>query len=298
MTYKFSKYVKANLTHDQETYIIQGSRKAKELATNVEEALGVASHMLVRAKNQTIIYGPPGVGKTYTTRQTCVKHGIQPIQINSGATPSFIATKFAYAEYWTPPGQEIAVIWDDADDVVFGDKKDANRWKMVFQDEPSEAFFNHEKNLTNEVLKFEKNGEERKAEAMKAFMKEDSIGINIPLARFKHIFLTNHDYELMSEKPKTAWMGPIVDRFKPVSLSYDWTTAWGWLSLVLLESQPYKETFGIELDEKQKIAIIRWLYERWDKLKRQPSYRTVKEMAENIINEPANYLNRWERLMK
>lgn len=300
MTFEFSEYVKTNITYQQETFIMNGYRKAKELELMVEEALGVAPGMKVVAKNQTMIYGPPGVGKTYTTRQTCEKFGIQPVEISNGASVNWMVQKLAYAEYYTPPGQPIVVIWDDADQAIFGDKKEANRWKMVFQDEPSEAYFNHDVNLTNLITTLEKDTQGSGpmiATAIRAYMPKDALGINIPMARFKHIFLCNTDYEYLCTTKGKSWMMPIVDRFKMLSLSYDDNTAWGWLSLVLLQSQPYARD-KIDLSEEQKISIIRWLRSNWNRLKMPPSYRKVKELAENIINEPNNYLNRWERHLR
>lgn len=299
MAYKPSKLVKSKLTHDQITYLMAGERKANELATMVEEALGVAKHIKVEAKRQSIIQGPPGIGKSYTTEQTCIKRGVQPIKIGTGMTLSNLSAKFAYAEYWTPRNRQIVCIWDDADDVVFGLKKDANIWKDVFQDDPDMACFNHNANLSNEIKKLEKDPSKDKiVTAMKSFISDDELGINIPLSRFRHIFLTNHDYEVKAEKANTSWMAPIVDRFNYNRLQYDANTSWGWLSIVLLNSQPFIKD-GVELTEEQKVEIITWLQHKQDKMgPGKQTYRTVKEMAQYIINEPDNYLNRWNKFVK
>jgi hypothetical protein len=295
---KLSKLVKQNLTDDQITYLMAGERKAKELSVMVEEALGVAKHIKVEAKRQVIIEGPPGVGKSYTTNQTCVKSKVQPIEIGTGSTLSYIASKLAYADYWTKKGQEIVVIWDDADDVVFGEKKTANIWKNVFMDDENDPRFMHNVNLSNEIKKLEKDPSKTKiVEAMKAYMPEDAMGIEIPMTRFRHIFLTNFDYEAISEKSRTQWMAPIVDRFNYNRLKYDWTTAWGWLSFVLLNSQPFAR-YNIDLTEEQKVKIITWMFDKWDKMGSKQTYRTVREMAQYIINEPDNYLNRWNKFIR
>jgi hypothetical protein len=295
---KLTKLVKQNLTDDQTTYLMAGQRKASELSVMVEEALGVAKHIKVEAKRQSIIEGPPGVGKSFTTNQTCINSKVQPIEIGTGSTLSYIATKLAYADYWTKPGQEIVVIWDDADDVVFGEKKNANIWKNVFMDDENEPRFIHNVNMGNEIKKLEKDPTKAKiVEALRAYMPEDAMGIEIPMTRFRHIFLTNFDYEAISEKPRTNWMRPIVDRFNVNRLQYEWTTAWGWLSFVLLNSQPFAR-YQIDLTEEQKVKIITWLFDKWDKMGSKQTYRTVREMAQYIINEPDNYLNRWNKFIR
>jgi hypothetical protein len=295
---KLSKLVKQNLTDDQITYLMAGERKAKELSVMVEEALGVAKHIKVEAKRQVIIEGPPGVGKSHTTNQTCINSKVQPIEIGTGSTLSYIASKLAYADYWTKQGQEIVVIWDDADDVVFGEKKTANIWKNVFMDDENDPRFIHNVNLTNEIKKLEKDPSKAKiVEAMKAYMPEDAMGIEIPMTRFRHIFLTNFDYETKSEQTKYSWMAPIVDRFNYNRLKYEWTTAWGWLSFVLLNSQPFAR-YNIDLTEEQKVKIITWMFDKWDKMGSKQTYRTVREMAQYIINEPDNYLNRWNKFIR
>jgi hypothetical protein len=298
MSYKPSKLVKKKLTDDQITYLMAGERKANELSVMVNEALGVADHIKVEAKRQSIIQGPPGIGKSFTTKQTCISSGVQPIEIGTGATPSWLAAKFAYAEYWTPKDREVICIWDDADDVVFGSKTTANIWKNVFQDDEEIACYNHNANLTNEIKKLEKDPSKiRTVEAMKSFMSEDEMGINIPMSRFRHIFLTNYDYEEKAEKTNTKWMAPIIDRFNYNRLQYDKNTAWGWLSIVLLNSQPF-EKYDVILDEEQKVEIITWLHNKIDKMGSKQTYRTVKEMAQYIINEPDNYLNRWNKFVR
>jgi hypothetical protein len=56
------------------------------------------------------------------------------------------------------------------------------------------------------------------------------------------------------------------------------------------------DTFG--MTEEQKVKIITWMFDKWDKMGSKQTYRTVREMAQYIINEPDNYLNRWNKFVK
>lgn len=296
MAIELSSYVKKHLDDDQITYIMAGERKSNELSKMVEEGLAIAKHVKVTAKNQIIIEGPPGVGKSHTTKQTCIQNGIQAIEIGTGASASYMASKFAYAEYWTPKDQQIVCIFDDADDVIF-DKGTINTSKLMFTDESMEPRFIHNVNLTKEIKALENQGKDRMVEAMKSFMGDDETGISISLARFRFVVLTNEDWEAKAEKQRFKYLAPVVDRFNYNRLDYPWTTAWGWLSFVLLSSQPFADK-GFDLTEEQKVEIINWLYTRWKKMGNKQTYRTVREMAQYIINEPDNYLNRWNKFVR
>jgi hypothetical protein len=281
------------------TYILAGERKANELSTVVVESLGLAKHTKVESKRQTIIEGPPAVGKSFSTKQTCVAYGVQPIEVTATSTPSEIAAKFAYADYWTPKGQEIVVIYDDADEPIFGEKKTANTWKRVFTDDGDFPEYNHNVNMTGTINGWKKDPNKASlVQAVEHYISEGSLGISIPMDRFRHIVLTNTDWETEVEKKSKAHLAPVIDRFKYSRLKYEWTTAWGWLSYVLLTTQPFEQRFNISLTEEEKVKIITWIFVHWDKMGKKQTYRTVKEMAEYLINEPDNAHNRWQKFIR
>lgn len=299
MAFEVNNFLKKSLTDDQITYILSGERKANELAVVVTEALGQAEHTQVESKRQTIIEGPPAVGKSFTTKETCKALGVQPIEVTATSTPSEIAAKFAYADYWTPKDQEIVVIYDDADEAIFGEKKNANTWKRVFTDDGDYPEYNHNVNMTGSINAWRKDPKKaRLVEAVTSYITEGALGITVPMDRFRHIVLTNTDWETEVEKKSKAYLAPVIDRFKYTRLKYEWTTAWGWLSYVLLTTQPFEDRFSICLTEEQKVKIIVWIFDHWDKMGKKQTYRTVKEMAEYLINEPDNAHNRWQKFIR
>lgn len=298
MTYEFSKFALTQFTEDEQTYIHAGERKANELSKKITESLGRADNTIVESKRQTIVQGPPAVGKSFTTKQTCIALGVQPIEVTATSTPSEIAAKFAYAEYFTPRDQEIVVIYDDADEAIFGEKKNANTWKRVFTDIEDSPEFNHNVNMSSEIAKLKRAGKDKMAEAIQAHIFDGELGINIPMDRFRHIVLTNTDWESEIEKKRHAHLAPVIDRFKYERLQYEWTTAWGWMAFVLLTSQPFELRYNITLSEAEKIRILRWVKDHWPAMGKKQTYRTIKEMAEYLVNEPDNAHNRWEKFIR
>lgn len=296
--YQFSQYAKTQLTDDEQTFIHAGERKANELHKKIVESLGKADHTKVESKRQTLVEGPPAVGKSFTTKMTCEELGVQTIEVTASSTPTEIATKFAYAQYYTPSDQEIVVIYDDADESIFGTKTSFNTWKRVFTDPEDNPEFNHNVSMGTEIAKLMKAKKEKMVAAIKAHILEGEIGINIPMDRFRHIVLTNKDWEREAEKTRYAHLRPVIDRFKYERLQYEWTTAWGWMSFILLTTQPFEKRYGICLEEDQKIRILRWVKDHWPQMGYRQTYRTIKEMAEYLINEPDNAHNRWEKFIR
>lgn len=70
------------------------------------------------------------------------------------------------------------------------------------------------------------------------------------------------------------------------------------MAYVLLTTQPFEKRFGILLNEEQKIRILRWVKDHWPQMGSRQTYRTIKEMAEYMINEPDNAHNRWEKFVR
>jgi hypothetical protein len=78
-------------------------------------------------------------------------------------------------------------------------------------------------------------------------------------------------------------------------IELDWEKQWGWLAYVLGDTQP----FGDEnpLTDAQKTELLQWMYSNWTSL-RSTSYRTVRKLAEAMINDPDDYIDRWQDQMK
>lgn len=278
----------------QRNYISEGENQDRLLQRHVHSMLGMTSDKKVEAKRHTIISGPPGVGKTFTTRNAITAGNKQFVQFGAGASPSNIALKLAYAVHNLPAGEELVVLIDDADDVVFGDYVSANRFKLAMAGE--DPIYTHDKNLHTQRIQFEKAGRMELVEAIDAFTVPGSTGMTIPMDNVRFIIICNVDLENQKMFRGKVWSAvqAIVDRVKYKRLDFEWKVSWGWLAYILSNTQPFKNA---ELTDEQKTQLVSWLWDKWEMV-RSPSYRTVEEMAEYMINNPDDYEDEWASLLK
>lgn len=290
----------------EQNLLIQAGKIIDESSREfIRGALGLKKKK-VEATRHTILSGPPGVGKTYGTQEECVKGKIKYIKIEPGMTDIALTIKLACAVYSLRSTEELVVILDDADDVVFSDYQTLNKWKIAMADTDYDQglipTYNHPVSMTNTLTSLQKQAENDPSrqgivDALKSFMSPDSVGVSIPTDRVRFIVLCNLDLEdpksFRSAKLRSAVL-PVLDRMKYKRINVDWEKQWGWTAYVLGETQPFDEH---ELTKQQKIELMNWMYSNWEKL-RSTSYRTVRRLAEAMINDPDDYIDQWKQEMK
>jgi hypothetical protein len=263
----------------------------------IRKSLGLGTKK-VEATKHAILSGPPGVGKTYGTRDECNKNNVIYFEVPPGTSDIAFVTGLAFHVYTLPANKDLVVILDDADDVVFGDYQTLNKWKIacggVDYDAGIIPSFNHPVSMNNTLSTLRKQkGKEKMVEAIESFMSEDSIGVSIPTDRVRFVILCNLDLEdpgaFGRNKKLRSAIGPVLDRFEYKRIELNWDTQWGWLAYTLSNSQPFKEH---PLKVEQKKVLLDWMFSNWKNL-RSTSYRTVEKLAAAMINEPDNYLDEW-----
>ena len=144
-----------SFTTTQKNYIAEGKNQDKMLRDHIRLMLGITPTK-VQSKRHTIISGPPGIGKSYSTMDEIRNANVNMIQFGAGASDSAIALKLAYSVMKLSPDEELVVLLDDADDIVFRDYQTANKFKFAMaKDEP---FYAQDINLINARKSYEKSG--------------------------------------------------------------------------------------------------------------------------------------------
>lgn len=280
----------------QTSYLAQGQVRNDELVDIVHDATGIKTK-IVCATRHTIISGAPGVGKTYTTLAELDAANVPYVCLTPGMTEIAITVTLATHTKRLKDDEELIVVIDDADDIVFGDLKTLNRWKLATSD--NDPKWSYEKDMSGTISKLEKQKMWEQIKALKSFRVDGGIGIEIPLDRVRFVILCNTDLEDPKSLSKKLFnsVEAVIDRFHYERLEMPWQEKWGWLAYILSTTQPFD---NIALTDDQKKEILTWLYANWPNLKSASgaSYRFVLKLSEYMINEPTKYLDKWNRMVK
>jgi hypothetical protein len=283
----------------QNAYLNQGEIRNNTQYELARDSLAITKKK-VEATKHSIYSGAPGVGKTFTFTDLIKLHKLPYVMVTAGMTEIELTSRLAHGIANLKKGEELIVLVDDADDVVFDNIRTLNRWKIATAD--IDPYWSYPKDISPTILKAEKSKNYSLASALKKFRTPSSLGLEIPLDRARVIILCNTDLEDPKSLSKKLFSSAeaVIDRFKYERLDMPWQEKWGWLAYVLSNTQPFEDEYNVILDDSQKKELLNFLYTNWQNLKSKhgASYRFVRKLAEEQVNHPDDYIDRWARMVK
>jgi hypothetical protein len=281
-------------TYEQKSLIERGEVLNTQLKSYIADALGVNKRH--ESKRHTFISSGPGAGKTYTTLATAEEHNIKMIPIMGNSTLNNVMYKLAFAEYFTPRGQDI-IVWIDDCDTIFSDSKQLNVIKGVLDKERSVFAWNV--NLSGQLATLDKSEDPnliRMAEALRSFQHAGSMGVEIPTDRMRFIITSNRKLiapnapKLRTGRANQKLMDESAfrDRVRYKELTQNPKEMWGWLASVALNT----EVLHV-LSKEQIQELLIWMFDHWNNLS-SVSLRAVEELAADMVNHPTDYVDYWE----
>jgi len=278
------------LTAKQKSAIHNGLELTARLEKYAENALGVTQE--AETKKNTIIWSPPGAGKTFTVRNVADRHKIDYVKYHGRASLNGFVMKMAKAMYLFG-NKQVVPVWIDDCDVFFSDKASLDFMKIVLDnDEPAISW---DVNVSSQIGRAEKQGDLDLANALKHF-DNGGVGIEIPLHNCRFTVTTNKQLaskQDIGKKKINIDEHAVRDRCKWRAFNINSEEAWGWMSSVMLSSNVFADD-GFALTPMQMFQLLNTFHKHWDNLSAN-SMRTVKEAGAMLHNSPDSFADEFEQ---
>lgn len=281
------------LTGKQRTAIVNGLELTDRLEKYAESSLGLKKE--AETKKNTIIWSPPGAGKTFTVRNVARNANLDYVQYHGKATLNGFVMKLAKACYLQhlAKNNNIIPVWIDDCDVFFGDEMSLNFMKGVLDnDEPAVSW---DVNVGSQITKAMKIGDDILAEALKHY-DNGGVGIEIGMENVRFTITTNKKLaskQDINKKKINMHEHAVRDRCKWRAFDIDSDDAWGWMASVMLSGNVFQDD-GFELSPLQMFQLLQIFYTNWDNLSAN-SMRTVKEAGAMLYNNPESFADEFEQ---
>jgi hypothetical protein len=279
------------LTAKQRSAILNGLELTARLERYAEQALGQRRD-LVETKKNTIIWSPPGAGKTFTVRNVAQQQNIDYVKFHGRASLNAFVMKMAKALYLHGT-RTVVPVWIDDCDSFFTEKASLDFMKIVLDnDEPAISW---DVNVSSQITRAEKMGDLDLVAALRHW-DNGGVGILIPADRCRFIITTNKKLASKQEigRKKTSMdEHAIRDRVNWRSFDITDEESWGWMSSVMLSNNVFQED-GFQLNPMQMFQLLNTFHKNWSKLNAN-SMRTVKEAGAILYNSPDTFADEFEQ---
>jgi hypothetical protein len=288
---QFLEEYKGALTTKQRSAILNGLELSERLESYAEQALGLRPD-LVETKPHTVIWSPPGAGKTFTVRNVANRANLSYIKYHGKATLNGFVMKMAVALHKDQTSPVIPV-WIDDCDTFFSDERSLNFMKDVL--DTDEGNITWDVNLTSQVASARKNGRDDLADALE-YWNNGGVGIQIPMDRCRFIITTNKKLASkrdINKKKINMHEHAVRDRTMWRGFDINSEEAWGWMASTMISNDVFADD-GFSLTSFQMYQLLTTFHTNWDRLSAN-SMRTVKDAGAMLYNNPRTFADEFEQ---
>lgn len=276
------------LTTNQKVAVELGSRQRKGLLRQTKRMAKKVKSITSKYVDQ-LICGPSGVGKTWNIVKTLREEGILFFEMTGNASIYGLMGNLLYLHSQKPKGKKMVIFLDDCDFLF--EPKNINILKNLTASESQDRKFQYTKSVNA------KNFTEAQQDVLPAYLHEGTHGLTIPCDEFVFVIASNIDlYDetqmeglTSAETKKANHHLAIRGRMKPYDFTLTKDEKWGWLYDVAMNDG----ALDIIDSEEDKIFLLNWIWNNWESMK-ETSVRTIEKMADDMMEDPEDYLEYWE----
>jgi len=307
------------LNKKQKEAILNGFDLTDRLKTYTEVAMGLRPDILA-TKRHTIIWSPPGAGKTFTANEVVEQHNVSVLKIHGASTINAFMVKLATVCYKNR-GKNFAVWLDDCDSFFSrggGDIDNLNIIKGILDDERDQqpdgtgGILQYNVDVTRTILSARKSGETNPqqaivADALEYYRDPDGLGVSIPMNNVNFFWTTNKRLSTKKEAFAVNKNGAtsqlkidehgVRDRVNWRKFDIDDEEAWGWMASTMLSNDVFEGDPGMQgqtLTTEQLMILLQTFSKHWENLEAN-SMRTVKEAGAMLLQNPDTFQDEFEQ---
>lgn len=279
----------------QKECIRKGALKRQGLIREAKKAAEKANGRVIREgeKQDTILVGTTGIGKTYNIEKSIQELGVTSITLKGNKSMFAFGGDLMLLHSRIPAGQKMALVIDDCDS-FFENKENINILKGMTGAEGTRQF-QYNKKINEHMFT------EAQMQVIEQYQVPGFHGFTVPTDNFIFIFTTNFKLPFESDAKEALDRGvsakgnrlndlaAVRGRFNVKDYMLDKETNWGWIAEVAINDN----ALHMLETESEKMFLLDWMYNNWDNMT-ETNIRTIEKMAYDMVDYPEEYRDNWE----